>query len=174
MTFKKHKDINEDSNLCFENAFIVHNTDEIPLNIKVEDLCEHSFSISIDVIITPEVFVADGDLIKFSPEKRHCLFQGEKMLRFFKIYSKKNCEMECLSNYTKKMCDCVPFYSIRDKSSRICWRKSEYNCWTDIEYSYFYSQLNITDGCNCLSTCNSIKYNVEYIRNDLNTNYDEK
>ncbi|CAO1411521.1 unnamed protein product [Diamesa tonsa] len=174
LTFKKYKFKDEDNLMCFENSFIVHNTDEILFNIKDEDLCQHSFSISIDVIITAEVFITDADLIKFSPEKRHCLFQGEKILRFYKIYSKKNCEMECLSNYTKKKCDCVPFYSIRDKSTRVCWSRSEYDCWTDIEFSYYSSQLNLIDDCNCLSACNSIKYNVEYIRNDLNANYDEK
>lgn len=121
------------------------------------------------------MFVTDEDLIKFDIEKRHCLFQGEKKLRFFKIYSKKNCEVECLSNYTKKMCDCVPFYSIRDKSTRICWSKLEYDCWKDIEYSFNYSpHLHITGDCNCLSTCNSIKYNIEIVHNELNTNYDEK
>ena len=95
---------------CFENSFIVHNTDEIPLNLNEDELYEYAFGLSLDVVITPEVVTTDKDLIKFSPEKRFCLFPNEKKLRFFKIYTKRNCEVECLSNYTKKHCDCAPFH----------------------------------------------------------------
>ena len=172
LTFKKYKGY--DNHECFDNSFIVHNTNEFPLIMGKENLCEHTFSLSIDVIITPEVFITDKNLIKYSPEKRGCLFQSEKKLQFFKIYSKKNCDNECLSNRTKIVCDCVPFYSIRDKSTKICWSVNETDCFKNVYKNYINDPLNLLNNCNCLSACDSIIYNVEYIHNDFNTNYDEK
>lgn len=39
---------------------------------------------------------------------KHC------KLRFYKNYTQANCEMECLSNYTKNECGCVKFSMPRE------------------------------------------------------------
>ncbi|KOB71904.1 Uncharacterized protein OBRU01_07917 [Operophtera brumata] len=46
-------------------------------------------------------------LARYSPEVRQCYFQTDRYLRYFKNYTTKNCEAECLSNYTKEHCGCV-------------------------------------------------------------------
>lgn len=32
---------------------------------------------------------------------------------YVEMYTRKNCEMECSSNFTRKLCGCVPFYMPR-------------------------------------------------------------
>lgn len=35
--------------------------------------------------------------------------KNERKLRFFRSYSQKMCEFECLANYMKDECDCMDF-----------------------------------------------------------------
>jgi Amiloride-sensitive sodium channel len=44
--------------------------------------------------------------------RRQCYFEGEKSLKYFKIYSKSSCDQECFSNASLSTCGCVPFYLI--------------------------------------------------------------
>lgn len=51
-----------------------------------------------------------GDTLRrFKPNQRKCFYTDERRLRFFKIYTKTNCEVECLANFTKNLCACVNF-----------------------------------------------------------------
>lgn len=61
------------------------------------------------ISITPELTTSYG-LRSWPPDKRRCFFNFERQLRFYKIYSQRNCEEECLSNYTKSHCGCVLFH----------------------------------------------------------------
>lgn len=65
-----------------------------------------------DVLMSLEIFSIDKELKLWPPEKRNCFLPGEKNLTFFKIYTKINCEQECLSIITREKCGCVPFYRI--------------------------------------------------------------
>lgn len=67
-----------------------------------------------DVVVMLEMFSIDDDLKAWSPEKRNCYVPGEMELNFFKIYTKINCEHECLSIDTLKKCGCVPFHMISE------------------------------------------------------------
>lgn len=62
------------------------------------------------VLIKPKVTAISEGLRSYAPEVRGCFFRSERQLRFYKSYSQQKCELECLSNITKKECDCVPFY----------------------------------------------------------------
>ena len=91
---------------------IIHNTDELPSSASY-----HFQAISRTILhleVTPEMFLIDDDLKSWSLEKRGCYLLGEKNLTFFKKYTKKNCELECLSRSIFKACKCVPFYVIRE------------------------------------------------------------
>ena len=48
-------------------------------------------------------------LRSYTPTQRQCFFQSERQLRFFKMYTRTNCEEECLANFTSLECGCVPF-----------------------------------------------------------------
>lgn len=41
--------------------------------------------------------------------RRQCYFDEERHLKFFKVYSETNCELECIANYTLSICGCVKF-----------------------------------------------------------------
>jgi hypothetical protein len=42
--------------------------------------------------------------------RRQCYIAGERQLKFFKIYTKSNCELECLTNLTLRYCNCSAFF----------------------------------------------------------------
>ena len=67
----------------------------------------------IDIFIKPKLVTTASTLHKYSPIQRQCFFSGERQLRFFKIYTQNNCELECLSNFTRTECGCVKFSSPR-------------------------------------------------------------
>lgn len=75
------------------------------------------FSEEIQISIKPELITTSEGLRKYSIENRQCFFNTERQLNFFKLYSEDKCEIECLANYTLKMCDCVKF---SEPSNRIC------------------------------------------------------
>lgn len=49
-------------------------------------------------------------LDSWAPEVRHCYYQHERKLKFFKIYTITNCDVECRANNTLRMCGCVAYY----------------------------------------------------------------
>lgn len=50
--------------------------------------------------IKPKMMETSKGLAGYSTEKRQCFFSKERKLKFFKVYTKSNCELECLSNFT--------------------------------------------------------------------------
>lgn len=64
----------------------------------------------IDVIsIRPTLIITSNGLRTYDPNRRQCFFNAEHQLRFFRLYSQHNCELECLANYTLLECGCVRF-----------------------------------------------------------------
>lgn len=63
----------------------------------------------MEVTIKPTITTTSNGLRSYDPNLRQCYFNDERRLRFFKVYSKNNCELECLANFTKKVCQCVKF-----------------------------------------------------------------
>lgn len=60
--------------------------------------------------INAEKFETDLQLRSMSREYRKCLFDSESNLTYFAYYSKRNCEMECLTNMVRTHCGCVSHY----------------------------------------------------------------
>lgn len=78
------------------------------------------------ITVKPHMITTSHALKNLSPEKylikifkiiflncfisrRQCFFNKERALRFYKVYSQKNCEMECIANFTFAKCGCVKF-----------------------------------------------------------------
>lgn len=59
--------------------------------------------------IEPKVIITSNNVRKYSPKVRQCYFNSERRLRFYKQYTQRNCEAECLANYTLAQCGCVKF-----------------------------------------------------------------
>lgn len=59
--------------------------------------------------VTPKLIITSLNLNTYSPSVRRCYFNSERQLRFYKQYTQKNCETECLANLTLAECGCVKF-----------------------------------------------------------------
>ncbi|KAG5671103.1 hypothetical protein PVAND_001317 [Polypedilum vanderplanki] len=89
-------------------------------------------------------------------ERLNCYFEDERELKFFKVYTKANCQSESMSEFMIKQCGCVEFFMIRNKTTRIC-LASEKSCYNNAR-NEFTNQIN---KCECLDRCNYVKYNLE-------------
>lgn len=124
------------------------------------------------ISVKPNMMTTSAGLKDYSPFRRQCFFNHERYLKFFKSYTQNNCELECLSNYTRNACGCVKFSMPRDKDTRICGQK-DIQCYDKAEDSLLGEDMksgvtsnkdkntrNVTD-CNCLPSCTSINYDAE-------------
>lgn len=106
--------------------------------------------------------------IKFP--RRQCYFQDERYLRYFKVYTQSNCELECLTNYTLHKCGCVKFYMPRNSSTPVC-GLGMYNCYKSAEHELIFKEVNssIIANCKCLLACTMIDYNsnIHHIKNNF-------
>lgn len=59
--------------------------------------------------IQPKLTITSGNIHTYKPHIRGCYVNSERPLLFFKHYTQRNCEMECLTNYTLAQCGCVKF-----------------------------------------------------------------
>jgi acid-sensing ion channel, other len=72
------------------------------------------------VAIKPQMMTTSEGLRHYPPNRRQCYFNNERQLRFFKVYTQRNCELECLANFTMKECGCVKFNMPSMGWQRIC------------------------------------------------------
>lgn len=59
--------------------------------------------------IMPRLIITSSSVQKYDPDERLCFFGHERRLRFYKHYTQRNCEVECLTNFTLASCGCVQF-----------------------------------------------------------------
>lgn len=64
---------------------------------------------TVALSIEPKKTTTSDDARAHRPQQRRCFFNSERKLRFYKQYTLRNCELECLSNYTLEMCECVKY-----------------------------------------------------------------
>ncbi|XP_063703632.1 pickpocket protein 28-like [Culicoides brevitarsis] len=124
---------------------------------------------SPSIVIMPEMIKTPLELrLSIPPDERNCYFDGERNLKFFKIYSKSNCELECLTNITLGECKCVKYWMPRYPGTPIC-SITEYNCssyWINFIFNgntvatvlKNVEESGVPYKCNCFDRCNSVKY----------------
>lgn len=87
---------------------LLHNPADMPIGLQptthVTGNKMLTVSSSIDTIRT------SSKVNNWAPKIRNCYFQNEKTLKFFKIYTIHNCEMECRANNTFSECGCNAYY----------------------------------------------------------------
>lgn len=91
---------------------IIHNTDEF--SFRAGQHFQYKAYEWIFISFIPTLTIIDKALVSWKPERRNCFFDQEKNLKYFKIYSRNNCEHECLSKSMLETCGCIPFYMIRE------------------------------------------------------------
>ncbi len=104
--------------------------------------------------------------------RRKCYFHSERKLRFLKVYTQRNCELECLSNATLNLCGCVKFFLPRDATTKICSSKN-IRCYHSVRDNLLKSHItptSVSRPCNCLPACNSITYEAQISQNPLDWN----
>lgn len=86
---------------------LLHTPGEVP------QVSKHYFRVpllqEVLVSVKPNMITTSEGLRHYEPNRRQCFFDSERQLRFFKVYTQRNCELECLSNFTKIECGCVKF-----------------------------------------------------------------
>lgn len=71
------------------------------------------------VTFEPKVMRTADSLRSYSPNDRGCFFSNEGTLKYFKEYTQRNCELECLTDHTLRNCGCVKF-SMPSKYNCLC------------------------------------------------------
>ncbi|XP_063918109.1 pickpocket protein 28-like [Zophobas morio] len=122
------------------------------------------------VWIKPEITLTSKDLKSLSFRRRKCYYSNERRLRFFKFYTMEYCKLECLTNYTLKLCGCVPYYFPHNRTTKICGR-SQFLCFPSLSGDdWSLSQVKFTiegfssESCDCLPSCTAIKYTSELVK----------
>lgn len=87
--------------------------------VEMPQIADFAFTLSpgkeTRVIITPHITDADISIIKIPVKVRRCYFLQEKKLRYYRIYTQRNCVLECEANFTLKYCQCMEFYMPGEK-----------------------------------------------------------
>ncbi|CAG9804870.1 unnamed protein product [Chironomus riparius] len=117
--------------------------------------------------ISAELKQNDKTLKTFDIQERGCFFDGERNLKFFKSYTKVNCENECMINFTQQQCGCVRLSMPRIKDMDVC-KFKDIMCYQTIVHTwpsiYFKSSEHhekLPDfPCDCMPLCTQIKYTV--------------
>jgi acid-sensing ion channel, other len=145
--------------ICGQDSFMVHSPYEYPGNFDAIDMILFDFGYDFEVLIIPEIIRTDADLKSYEPKKRGCFFEGEKKLKYFKVYTRRNCESECLADKLQfiPLINCTPFYMVRSDSMNYCDYRNEYRLTGIIYTIQNRKRLN----CFCLDECDSIKYRLE-------------
>lgn len=140
---------------------IFHMPNEIPTVFHQNQFVE--FGHEKFFTINAKVKRASLELKKFSPEKRKCYFEDEKKLKFFKSYSKKLCDYECMTNITLKLCGCVKFSMPREKETQIC-DLNKIKCYTNLIRLWPFHDDEKGNDCDCYEACNEIEYVINHDR----------
>lgn len=155
-----------DQMLAYSEAFTVHATDELPMLLFETQFFEFSGGKRLEILIEPSVIRSERNLKALESSERLCYFEGERKLRYFKVYTKHNCEIECYSNFTQKF-NYSSYDIIHDHN--ISYLEDEYDVDSE-EYEYFrkldsaFMEMRPTPeliACSCFSPCDSTSYSFE-------------
>lgn len=140
---------------------------------EIPRLSQQYFRLSMDqeiiLSVKPNMITTSEVLKSYDISRRMCYFQNERYLKFFKIYTQQNCELECLTNYTLQKCGCVKFSMPRDNKTRMCGARNLI-CFYDAEDELLNPYEGTPSeelGCNCLPACTAISYDAETSQADF-------
>ncbi|KAL4709034.1 hypothetical protein ACJJTC_005895 [Scirpophaga incertulas] len=154
---------------------LLHNPAELPR--LSQQYFRSPLAQEVVVAVKPKMMTTSDGLKPYPPERRQCYFPSERYLKYFKIYTQSNCEMECLTNFTYARCGCVHFGMPHGPNMEVC-NTASVACIkgarlelvvTDIESGLHVDNDNDTLGearqiakkCKCLPACTSIEYEAE-------------
>ncbi|XP_050536569.1 pickpocket protein 28-like isoform X2 [Daktulosphaira vitifoliae] len=147
---------------------ILHKPSDTPIGYQPSAyfINDRLLSVSLTVYYKP----TSQAVSKWSPETRNCYFENERSLKYFKIYTAHNCEIECRANATLRRCGCAAFYQPRDPEVPICGSQN-YRCYKssfNSDFSIFQEDLRVPNSsdkdCGCLPDCSSYSYDYNVVK----------
>ncbi|CAG9811156.1 unnamed protein product [Chironomus riparius] len=150
---------------CIKQSFIIHSSDDLPTFYVRMDFMGFEYGTKFDVIVTPEIIRTEEYLRSLKPSVRGCYFDKEKSLKFFKKYSQRNCDVECLANITMNRCGCIDINQPFSNQNEMCLNisRSQPTCLSILKRDlYTFFDFSPEQNCSCLPLCNSISYNIKY------------
>lgn len=142
---------------------IFHLPNEMPTIFHNHDYADVSNRRTL-LTISAKTYSTAPSLARFPPSKRKCYFSNERQLKFFKSYTKAQCELECLANFTLRECGCVRFSMPRNRTTRVC-DLEDVECYETAHMRWpkhdVMSNCSIMP-CDCFPPCTDIKYVVKY------------
>ncbi|KAG8302907.1 hypothetical protein J6590_020661 [Homalodisca vitripennis] len=72
------------------------------------------------IAVTPKITVSSQSVLKLPSSRRGCYLPHERRLQYFSSYSQRNCEIECLANWTMQQCGCSVPYHPREMDTPVC------------------------------------------------------
>jgi acid-sensing ion channel, other len=154
---------------CTLLSFAVHSPFELAASLDISELFEFNYGYDLEVLITPEIIGTDPDLRSYEPKARGCYFEGEKKLKYFKVYTRRNCEFECRSEYIRSETDfnCMPFYLLRNNSIDVCDHRHQHRINKKTFIFFRVDFKSVMENCECLDECDSISYKTEIVARSL-------
>ncbi|XP_053685872.1 pickpocket protein 28-like [Sabethes cyaneus] len=129
----------------------------------------------VTIAVKPQMTTTTAGLRSYTPERRQCFFNRERHLKFFRVYTQDNCELECLANYTLQRCGCVRFSMPRISRTAVCESSNTYCMLSaetellemDVVRNNSNESMNFRANCNCLVACTSTQYDAEITQTDF-------
>ncbi|KAL1488811.1 hypothetical protein ABEB36_014607 [Hypothenemus hampei] len=131
------------------------------------------------VAVKPDMMTTSDGLKDYDPRRRQCYFPKERPLAFYQNYTQQNCEVECLTNYTRAKCGCVAYHMPHEEGTNICGSGSIV-CMFDAQNELLQREVQsgisrgddpaegeVQSHCDCLPGCNSLVYNAETSQADF-------
>ncbi|XP_019537219.2 pickpocket protein 28-like [Aedes albopictus] len=125
------------------------------------------------IAVKPQMIQNSRKLEYYPPERRQCYLSCDRSLRFFRVYTQDNCNLECLTNYTMMRCGCVRFSMVRSEDMPVC-ETNQISCMQDAETELLEmgvlddeNETNFHTECDCMPGCTSVDYDVEITQNEF-------
>ncbi|CAH1154734.1 unnamed protein product [Phaedon cochleariae] len=159
--------------LCLQDtkgfSVLLHSPHTIP------QLKKNFFSVPLDTavqaIVKPGMMTTSKEVKNYKTKDRKCYFTDERFLKYFEIYTPENCQLECLTNQTLEMCNCVNYFMPRHNTTNICgnvmtdcMEKAEFLMKTREIESQLSEDYPTPNSCNCMPICTSLSYQSETSR----------
>ena len=87
---------------------LVHGSDDFPDETAIEQVLPVGRELLLRV--NPTSGYCTQAVRQLAPSVRQCVFQLEKTLKHFPVYSETNCLTECRMDYAIQYCNCSHFY----------------------------------------------------------------
>ncbi|EDW80549.1 uncharacterized protein Dwil_GK11507 [Drosophila willistoni] len=152
---------------------ILHAPDDVPQVSK--QFVRIPMGKEVLIAVKPSMITTSSGIAEYDPLRRQCFLSHERSLRFFKVYTESNCQLECLVNFTLTRCGCVKFSMPRDMNMPVCGEDKIY-CYDRAERELLVrefqrvralnmasdgDQIGVETACNCMPACTSLAYNTE-------------